>query len=53
MLVIIIIRLFNIIVYNLNETEILNSDFKKNFPGISDFTVGILFSILYMDQTKF
>jgi len=29
--------------YNLNVTEILDLDFKNAFPGIFDFTVGILF----------
>ena len=28
--------------YNLNVTEILDSDFKNAFPGIFNFTVGIL-----------
>ena len=28
--------------YNLNETEVRDSDFKNAFPGIFDFTVGIL-----------
>ena len=31
-----------VIVYNLNVTEILDSDFKNAFPGIFNFTVGIL-----------
>ena len=31
--------------YNLNVTEILDSDFKNPFPGIFNFTVGILFPI--------
>ena len=28
--------------YNLNVTEVLDSDFKNTFPGIFNFTVGIL-----------
>ena len=28
--------------YNLNVTEVLDSDFKNAFPGIFNFTVGIL-----------
>ena len=28
--------------YNLNVTEVLNSDFKNVFPGIFNFTIGIL-----------
>ena len=28
--------------YNLNVTEVRDSDFKNDFPGIFDFTVGIL-----------
>ena len=32
--------------YNLNVTEVLDSDFKNAFPGIFNFTVGILILIL-------
>ena len=32
--------------YNLKVTEVLNSDFKNAFPGIFNFTVGILEFIL-------
>ena len=28
--------------YNLNVTEVLDSDLKNTLPGISNFTVGIL-----------
>ena len=28
--------------YNLNVTEVRDSDFKNDFPGIFDFTIGIL-----------
>ena len=28
--------------YNLNVTEVRDSDFKNDFPGIFNFTVGIL-----------
>ena len=31
--------------YNLNVTEVRDSDFKNAFPGIFNFTVGILFTI--------
>ena len=31
--------------YNLNVTEIRDSDFKNAFPGIFNFTVGILLSV--------
>ena len=32
--------------YNLNVTEVRDSDFKNAFPGIFNFTVGILISRL-------
>ena len=32
--------------YKLNVTEVLDSDFKNAFPGIFNFTVGILYYIL-------
>ena len=31
--------------YNLNETEVRDSDFKNAFPGIFNFTIGILLKI--------
>ena len=33
--------------YNLNVTEIRDSDFKNDFSGIFNFTVGILLAILF------
>ena len=32
--------------YNLNVTEVRDSDFKNAFPGIFNFTVGILVKLL-------
>ena len=38
--------------YNLNVKENLVSDFKNAFPGIFDFTVGILTLILSLESLK-
>ena len=35
------------IIHNLNVTEVRHQDFKNIFPGIFNFTVGILDPILY------
>ena len=36
--------------YNLYVTEVLDSTFKKSFPGIFNFTVGILSRIYFLFQ---
>ena len=33
--------------YNLNVTEVRDSDFKNAFPGIFNFTIGILLEFTY------
>ena len=35
--------------YNLNETEVRDSDFKNAFPGIFNFTVGILTMVVLIE----
>ena len=38
--------------YNLNVTEVRDSDFKNSSPGIFNFTVGILVSFNNFDELK-
>ena len=38
--------------YNLNVTEVLDSDFKNPFSGIFNLTVGILFSRLFYNSDE-